>query len=46
MTVMFMYLLGPLFALGLISWVNRAQIRAWLQRRGMRNDQQSGDDKS
>ena len=46
MTVMFMYLLGPLFALGLISWVNRTQIRAWLQRRSTPHDQEGGEDEA
>ena len=32
MTVMFMYLIGPVFALGLIAWVNRAKIATWLGR--------------
>lgn len=36
MTVMFMYLIGPVFALGLILWVNRAKIRSWLKRRFQR----------
>ena len=30
MTVMFMYLIGPVFALGLIAWVNRDKIWSWL----------------
>jgi len=29
---MFMYLIGPVFALGLIVWVNRDMIRAFLNR--------------
>jgi len=32
MTVMFMYLIGPVFALGLIAWVNRDKIRVFLNR--------------
>ena len=36
MTVMFMYLIGPVFALGLILWVKREKIRSWLKRRFQR----------
>ena len=31
-TVMFMYLIGPVFALGLILWIKRAKIGGWLRR--------------
>lgn len=33
MTIMFMYLIGPLFALGLITWVNRDKIALWWKQR-------------
>ena len=31
MTVMFMFILGPLFALGLIALKNRHHIQKWVQ---------------